>query len=601
MEKIKYKSKYSIDFKEDEDFLEILLKNLGIKNIEEFLSPSFKNCFNPFLFKDIDKGLDLLYNVLSKDSPKIFIKVDPDCDGFTSSAFLVQFLRFIKKDVEISWKLNFEKQHGLYPEDLDKKNNFDLIIVPDASYENSLMGEIRKLSSAPILVLDHHKITYTPDENIVIINNQDGEYPNPTLSGVGVVYKFCMAYCQKYKISTNICIKMLDLVALGMIADNMDLTNLETRFYILEGLESVNNDFIKELADRCSEDMKFGYTITNAGWILAPRINACCRYGKPEEQKELFRAICGEQGDVEYQPRRKSKLDPIPEKETHTLQWDAARVCNNVKSRQDDEVRRFMEKLEEKVQKDSLDKNSILFVDSSDIIDKKTVTGLVANKLASKYMRPVLVLRDYTDEYYGGSGRNYSYSNIEDFNEWLTKFGVDCQGHEGAFGITLKKAELPDIIKKCNEALPLEQMETIYPVDYVIDAKAITKKDVENVAKNYKIWGGKEVPEPLFYIHDIFIKANEIQSFGSFIRFVYKGIPYVKKYCPRGTWEEMTCQTRNIIGSNTKNLVLNIIGTFNLEEYEGKLLPQIKIKYYDSNEIKKTKNEEEDIDDDFIF
>ena len=60
----------------------------------------------------------------------------------------------------------------------------------------------------------------------------------------------------------------------------------------------------------------------------------------------------------------------------------------------------------------------------------------------------------------------------------------------------------------------------------------------------------------------------------------------------------MTLRGRNMLGENKKDLVLNIIGKFVLNEYEGNVFPQVKILYYDSQEYVPT---EDEIDDDFIF
>lgn len=598
MEKIKYRTKFPTSFNEEQDFFSTILEGYGVKDIDSFLSPSFKDCYDAMLFNNIIEGIELLHSVLTKENQKISIKVDPDVDGFTSSAFLVRFIHEIAPDVKINWRLNYEKRHGLFPEDLKGAEDSDLLIIPDASYENSQLPMIRKITKAPILVLDHHIITYEPDNNIVIINNQDGSYPNSTLSGAGVVYKFCKTYCKFYNIQTDICDDMLDLVATGLIADSMDLRNLETRYLVFQGLEEIKSNFLKELYERCKEDMAYGFTILNVGWVIAPRINAACRYGKPEEQKMIFRAMCEEQEEIEYQPRRKKASDPLPPLELHTLQWEAARVANNIKNRQDEEVRRFMEKLDKKIKENNLDKNSILFINSSDIVDKKTVTGLVCNKLANKYARPCIVMRDFDDATYGGSGRNYAQGSIENLNQWLKQFGVSCEGHEEAFGIKIQKSELADIIKKCNKALPLTDLSTIYDVDYAVEAENLTKRDIEKVALNYKVWGNT-IPEPVFYIHNIKINSQQIHSGGTFVRFVYKGIPFIKKYCSTGTYEQMICKEREGFGVAKKDLVLDVIGVFNIEEYEGQHIPHVKIRYFDSNEDTEVKTSI--IDDDFIF
>lgn len=120
------------------------------------------------------------------------------------------------------------------------------------------------------------------------------------------------------------------------------------------------------------------------------------------------------------------------------------------------------------------------------------------------------------------------------------------------------------------------------------------------MANAYEIWGNF-VNEPIFAITNIRINASDINAYGEnkgFIRFVYNKIPFIKKYCPKGDYDQMTLFDRRILGKNTKDLVLNVIGKFVLNEYEGKVFPQVKILYYDSQEYTPSKDE---LDDDFVF
>ena len=143
-------------------------------------------------------------------------------------------------------------------------------------------------------------------------------------------------------------------------------------------------------------------------------------------------------------------------------------------------------------------------------------------------------------------------------------------------------------------------MVTIHEVDYEIPAVNLKEKDLVSIANAYAIWGNY-VNEPTFAITNLHIKAQDIQAYGEnkgFIRFVYNKIPFIKKYCPKGDYEQMTLSNRNILGVNKKDLILNLIGKFVLNEYEGNVFPQVKILYYDSKEYVPAKDE---IDDDFIF
>ena len=60
---------------------------------------------------------------------------------------------------------------------------------------------------------------------------------------------------------------------------------------------------------------------------------------------------------------------------------------------------------------------------------------------------------------------------------------------------------------------------------------------------------------------------------------------------------------RNTLGENKKQLQLNIIGNFVVNEWNGNKYPQVKIKYYESREYipDETNNKLFEIDDDFLF
>lgn len=81
----------------------------------------------------------------------------------------------------------------------------------------------------------------------------------------------------------------------------------------------------------------------------------------------------------------------------------------------------------------------------------------------------------------------------------------------------------------------------------------------------------------------------------TFIRFVYNGITFIKKYCPSTEYNIMTLRDRNVFGINKKRLKYNIIGQFVLDKWEDKINPEVKILYYDVEEIENNQEEDENI------
>ena len=600
MKKLIYNIKNKYNFNQEPDILGIILKSSGIKNVKEFLNINIKHIHSYNILSNINKAAGCLVKHINENN-KIHIIVDSDCDGYTSAAIIYNYLSLIYNKNNISWNVHLNKEHGIILEEL-KKYDYDLLIVPDGGSSDFKEHEILYKQGKDIIILDHHNYD-KKETKAIIVNNQGCNYPNKELSGAGIVYKYCQALDDEFNVKYSS--QYLDLVALGQIADMMDMRELETRYYTLEGLKEENrhNLLIKEMAEKYAEEMKLGHTITTYGWVIAPKINAICRYGKNDEQIDLFRALIGEIEDREYQPRRKNKNDPKPPIEIHSLQKTMARVAGNVKARQDKQVRVFMEEIDKQIIKQNLENDKVIILDGTDILEKKTVSGLVANKLVYKYNRPIVILKRQknNNEIFGGSGRGYEKGSIKDFRQFLedTKLFEFTGGHNNAFGIQLKQNRVQAVRDKCNELLKNEEIITVHDVDYEISADKLSPKNILEVANAYKIWGNK-VNEPTFAITNIDIVGKDIVGYGDnniFIKFTYKDIEFIKKYCSKGEYAEMSLRDRNMLGENLKLLRLTVIGNFVFNEWSGIKHPQVKIKYFYTEERKS----KIDIDIDDIF
>lgn len=597
MRELNWVAKHQTDFNKEYDLLEILLSSSGVTDIDKFLNVNKSDIHDGMLLKNMDRGLTLLNKVLTEnENPRIFVKVDSDVDGFTSSSYIMQFINEVSNHkANITFKISQDKTHGIVARYDIGDNKYDLIIIPDAGSENVDDCRIISEKGMPILILDHHIFNY-PEINdyAVLINCTDGSYPNPTLSGVGVVHKFCVEYCKKYGLSEQLANNYLDLVAFGMIADSMDMRNYETRYYTLEGLKPENhkNLFLNELYKRSENELKFGRTIQKTGWTVAPKVNAIVRYGTEEEQIDTIRAMIGIKDDREYQPRRLKKDDPKPPIEIHSLQKTMARVCDNAKSRQDTDIRRTIEQCNEIIKEKKLDKNSIIVLEATHILPKNTITGLIANKIANIYKRPTLILTDYNEDIYGGSGRGYGKGSVAKFRTMLSDTGLfnKCAGHDNAFGILIDKKNIEPLIDICNAQIEVSDLVKVYEVDYEIKADNLKEHNINTIANAHHIWGNG-VEEPVFAITDIHIPASFINGYTKenstyigFISFVYKGITFTKSYCAKTDYDELTLKDRHTMGKNKKNLKINIIGRFVLNEIDGVTKPQVVITDFQSVE-----------------
>lgn len=137
------------------------------------------------------------------------------------------------------------KKHGIKLETVPQ--NIKLIIAPDSSSNDYEVHKALAERGCDVLVIDHHLADHV-SEYACIINNQMCDYPTKTLSGAGVVYKFC-AYLDKL-LGVDYADNFLDLAAVGIIADVMELTAYEVRHIISKGLKNIQNPFLKEMVKK---------------------------------------------------------------------------------------------------------------------------------------------------------------------------------------------------------------------------------------------------------------------------------------------------------------------------------------------------------------
>ena len=81
------------------------------------MRPLKKHTHDPFMLKNMQEAIELVRKHIKNDS-KIFVKVDCDVDGVTSSSVLIQFLNDLNPLIEVDWLQNYEKRHGLTYKDL---------------------------------------------------------------------------------------------------------------------------------------------------------------------------------------------------------------------------------------------------------------------------------------------------------------------------------------------------------------------------------------------------------------------------------------------------------------------------------------------------
>lgn len=568
--------KYKLIAKPNKNYspMQQILVNRGIdvKDIEHYLKTSDADILNPDLLDNMIEGVKRLISAI-KNQEKIFLIVDCDADGFTASAALVNYIYKVFPSAMdlLSIQLHEGKEHGIEEKWLEEivANEYKLVICPDASSNDYEQHKFLKDNGIDVLVLDHHDAEEV-SENAIIINNQLSDYPNKTLSGVGIVYKFCSKIDELMKIKEADTI--LDLVSLGMIADMMDMRNFETKHLIQKGLTRIENPFFKALVER--QAYSIGETVTPIGvaFYIAPLINATIRVGTQNEKEVMFKAMLNHCAyDMIPSTKRGEKG------KTETIVTQAVRNATNVRNRQKKARDNGFEYVEQIIAANNLDKNKIIVVQVSEDLDKN-LTGLIANQLMAKYQKPVLLVRETDEGLLQGSARGYDKSELKDLKSFLLESGFMeyAEGHAAAMGVGIYKDKVNALVDYSNTVLANYDFSACYDVDYEYMSNDFKAQDIIDIGSMKSLWG-KGVDEAMVVIKGIKITSNNITLMSA------NKNPTIKITLQNGTslikFGASQSEFESLKSSGYTEI--DVIGTCAINEWQGMITPQILIKDYE--------------------
>lgn len=557
--------------------VEQVLFNRGInpKDIEHFKYPSVNDLVNPEKLEHIKDGVAMLISHIERND-KIFIQIDSDCDGYTSSAILINYLNCLFPhyvQTQISYRIHDGKQHGLLTDTIP--SDVKLVIAPDASSNDYEQHKELHDRGIDVLVIDHHEAEKY-SEYACVINNQMCDYPTKSLSGAGVVYKFC-SYIDQL-LGYDYANDYIDLATVGIIADVMDLRDYEIREIILRGMQGFRNPLLKAMVAKDKFHFE-GKQLTpfNIAWYIAPYINAITRSATEQEKLVVFESMIEY---LAYKTIPSTKRGCKGQNETRVEQ--AVRTCANVKNRQSKAKENASDAVFQTIKDENLLEHKILAIrlDPKYAADKN-LTGLIANGLLDLYCRPVLILNKVEEEgkvYWQGSGRGYDKANLGSLRDLLESSGLVqyAQGHAMAFGVSIPEENYDALVQYVDEAYKDFDCSPVYSVDLIWDgAKDLSSHAFAEIADEEKIWG-KGVEDPLIAIENFRIYGNQLRLFG-----LDKGKPTLNIQLDDGSSLvkfKSSEEEYELLHSDLGYVIINAVGTctrsiwgipqFNIQDYE---------------------------------
>lgn len=513
----------------NEDIIGQILRERGLTM--DWLEANEDDFYSGTEFKNFAKARKLLLSNM-EDGYKIGIIMDNDMDGVASATIMHQWLLDRNSKLEIVPIITEGKIHGLLPHLIP--DDLNLLIIPDASSNEKNKHKEIADKGIPILILDHHEME-EESEYAVIINphNPLCTYPNKSLSGGGVVYKFIEAMDTLENLDYYT--KYTDLAAISIVADVMSLKELENKAIVNLGLKEIKNKYLQAYlkADQRVKDKEINANLV--AFYLAPQINSLIRMGTIEEKQELYQAIVGD-----------TPPEPV--------------VANliKLKGKQDRKKESVLPRIVMNLQQEGLDNYNVIMTTAPKNLPSP-MTGLVCGQLAGLYNKPVFLGREH-DGYLTGSARSVNNSNIENLKDFCEESGLFewNMGHQAAHGFKIKIENVSKFIEYCEENLP--PFEKQYYADFKLSGD---KKEVVETVYGLNSHAGCDFPEILIY-DEIYISPTDFNIIGK-----NQNTMVIK------TDDLEYIQFRFKKDIPQESGILRIIGKPNLNEFMGNITPQI--------------------------
>ncbi len=435
------------------------------------------------------EGLDAATRLLAAHrAGRVLVIGDFDADGATSTALVVRALRAMHfAHVDFLVPNRFRFGYGLTPEivALAAGRAPSLIVTVDNGVSSVAGVDAAREIGVPVLVTDHHLPgAILPRAEVIVNPNLAGsQFASPALAGVGVAFYLVAALAKALGEERFRVADLLDLVALGTVADMVPLDR-NNRILVSQGIKRIRAGRcvagIRALLESAARRREM-LTAADLGFAVAPRLNAagrltdmsvgiaCLLTDQPEEAARLAGLL--------------AKLNDERREIEQRMQLEAVELADDMRIGE------------------AADSLGVCLFDES---WHQGVVGLVAGRIKDRLHRPVIAFARAEDGSLRGSARSVHGVNIRDALDSIAtrrpglidKFG----GHAMAAGLTLQEGNLPDFkIAFADEIAARADRDSLTGVIYSDGALSAEELCVETAQalRGAGPWG-QGFPEPVF-------------------------------------------------------------------------------------------------------
>ncbi len=412
----------------------------GDEAIQNFLYPDISSLSSPWLFKDMDKAVDLI-NIKINSQQKIRIICDYDVDGICSGYMLLRAFRKMGAIVDLVVPHRIDDGYGINERLIQKafEDGIDTIVTCDNGIAALKPVEEAKKLGMTVIITDHHEVPFEelqgeihyilpPADAIINHKQADCDYPFKELCGAMVAYQLIRGIYENRGESPEAVKELLPYGAIATVCDVMDLTG-ENRAIVKYGIMKLNKikDMGIQALIRACKLQTATISPYHLGFVIGPCLNASGRLDTARKAIELLDAT-----DLQ-------KADALAE-EIVQLNNERKEMTEHYRL----EAVRQAEHCEDRV--------LVLYFPEC----HESIAGIIAGKVREAFNKPTFILTD-GEKGVKGSGRSIEeynmYEKLTEVKDLLTKFG----GHKMAAGVSLEKENVEIFRKKLNENCNLSE------------------------------------------------------------------------------------------------------------------------------------------------
>lgn len=511
--------------------------------VQKFMNPSESQVHDPYLLYDMEKVVERIHEAVVADE-RILIYGDYDADGITSTTVMKETFELLGAQVETYLPNRFTDGYG---PNVDKYKEWiaagiQLIVTVDNGVSGHEAIDYANSQGVDVIVTDHHEL---PDSlpnayGIIHPRHPKGSYPFGELAGVGVAFKLAWALLEE------IPMELLDLVAIGTIADMVSLTD-ENRAMVIWGLEQMKQGgrlgISQLLAISGSKTKELDETMI--GFSIAPRLNAIGRLGDPNPAITLLTTF-----DEEEAKALAQSFDEINQKRKDFVELATKEALEQV---------------------DDSHQVHLLVGENW----HEGILGIVAGRILQATGKPTIALTTKGDYLLKGSGRSIESLNmfqmLQRGKDLLTTFG----GHHAAVGLSLPIENLGSLRAVFEQYILDEKIDLTKGIPLVIDER-LSISDVDlNLIKSLKVLApfGMHNPVPCFVFEHVCVPTS--RSIGAEQK-------HLKFTMANDQGDELEGIGFNF-GSEQQEIAtddVNLVGELTINEWNGKSIPQIQLQDY---------------------